>query len=147
MIRSDLRTYLKSRSGLTDLVGGASDPRLYLSNIPQAPALANYPCVVYRRASGGYEHELDGSAGKASPLFEFHVFGTDPDDVEAIGNQLRLALDGFCGTMGDTAVDCVTIDDEFDDYIETKIGDDLVGFHRTVLEFTIQHDVAIPVFS
>ncbi len=75
------------------------------------------------------------------------MFGTDPDDVEAIGNQLRLALDGFCGTMGDTAVDCVTIDDEFDDYIETKIGDDLVGFHRTVLEFTIQHDVAIPVFS
>lgn len=81
----------------------------------------------------------------ASALFEFHVVGIDSVAVETIGEALRLALQGFQGTMGATEVRCVTLDDETDDYIESKLGDD-VGFFRTVYRYTIQHREAIPTF-
>lgn len=148
MIRSDLRTYLLTRTGLTDLITADGRVHLHLSRTPQTtPPLAAFPTVIYRRASGGYGHDLDGSDGNADPNFDFHVMDPDPDVVEAICEQLRLALQGFPkSNMGSTHIESITLDDEQDDYLESTIGDD-VGFHRTVLTFSINHTVAIPTFA
>lgn len=146
MIRSDLRTYLAANAGLTALLTRSGRKHIYLSRVPQStPAYANFPCVVYRRANGGHEHDLDGSAGYAAPQFEFHVLAQDPDDVEGICEALRQALQGFKGAMGDTTVDRCTLEDESDDYLESRVGDD-VGFHRTVLIYKIGFRESIPTF-
>jgi len=147
MIRQDLRTYLKTKTGLTDLIGGATDPRLYLAHVPEAnPPLSLFPCVVYLRATGGYGHDIDGSDGTAAPTFEFYTLGTDPEEVEEISEQLRQALQGGPTTMGSTEMLHVTLEDESDDYLETKVGEDTLGLHETVQRFVLAHKVTKPTF-
>ncbi len=143
MIRQDIKTYLGAFAGLTALVA----QRIYLSVIPPSETpYANLPAVVFRRANGGHEHDLDGAAGYAAPDFEFHVIGRRATDVEAICEQLRLALQGYRGTMGSSTIQRCTLEDESDDYFESETGDD-VGFYRTVLRYTIGYTETIPSFS
>lgn len=146
-LRRDIRVYLASKAGLTALITGTNGKKhLHLSHIPQGSVSREaYPALVYRRATGAHEHDLDGSAGYAAPEFEFVAIGEDPDVVEDICEQLRLAMQGFRGLMGSTTIRRCTLDDESDDYIESKIGDD-VGFHMTLLKYTIGHTEAIPTF-
>jgi hypothetical protein len=148
MIRRDIRTYLKTKTALTDLIGGATTPRLYWSKVPAGDTpLSNYPCVVFRRATGGYGHDMDGSDGKAQPEFEFMSIGLDPEAVEAIAEELRLAMQGFSGMWGTSAIDEVLLDDELDGIETTKVGDDEYDLPWIVQVFQIGHKVAKPTFA
>jgi len=147
-LRRDLRIYLASKTALTALITGTNGRKhLHLSRIPQGNVSRDaYPAVVYRRSTGGHEHDLAGAAGYAVPEFEFVVIGEDPDVVEDICEQLRLALQGYRGLMGGTTIQRCTLDGESDDYIDSKIGDD-VGFYMTSLQYTIAYIETVPAFS
>lgn len=143
MIRADLRTYLLAQSTITDLVG----TRIYWVRIPQKPqSETTYPCITYRRATGGHMHHLDNAQGYAQPIFEIDVWGPDSEVVENVGEQVRLKLQGFSGTMGTTDVGGVTLDDEQDFYIPSDIGDD-IGVHRIQYKYKIGHGEAVPNYS
>ncbi len=144
-IRRDLRTYLLTKTGLTNLITGADNKRhLHLSYIPQGDtSIEAYPAIVYRRATGEHDHDLDGSSGRADPVFEFAVLSVDPNKTEDIAEQLRLAMQGFKGSMASTSVDTVTLTDEYDQYIDSKIGD-AIGFYVTYLEYKIGYHESIP---
>lgn len=147
LIRADLRTYLAAQTSITDLVGGAARPRIYFVRIPQTnPPSSVYPCVTYRRATGGHVHSLDGSMGFASPLFEIDVWGEDSVVVEQIGEAIRLKLQGYRGTWGSSDIRKVTLDDEQDFYFPSEVADD-VGVYRIQYKYTIGHGEAIPSFS
>lgn len=141
-IRQTLRTYLLDQSALTALVG----TRIYQSRVPKGDTpLQNFPAIVYRRMTGGHEHDLDGSAGVARARFQVTVVGTDAIAVDDICEQLRQAMQGFRGQFDTTRVTCVTLNDEVDDYIESTIGDD-VGFYLTMLVYTVSHIETKPTF-
>lgn len=147
MIRSDIRTYLLAQAGLMTHLDRDGKQHVYLSRVPQSsPAYANFPCVVYRRQNGGHGHEIDGSDGTASPIFEFIVIADDPDKVEAIGEEVRQAMQGFRGEMGDTQIDECLLADEYDGYLESRTGDD-VGFYTTTFEYKIGYQESIPTFA
>lgn len=146
-IRQDLRTYLAAQAGIQAVLTANGNTRIFLSRIPQSnPPSSSFPAVMYRRASGGHEHDLDGSAGYAAPLFEFHVADPNPATVETICEALRQELQGFRGLMGSTPVQRCTLEDEQDEYVESQIGDD-AGFHVTVLTYRIGYTESIPTFA
>ena len=144
MIRADLRTYLLSQSDITDLVG----TRIYWVRIPQKnPSDANYPCITYRRATGGHVHNLDGAQGYAEAIVEIDIWGPDSEVVENVGEQVRESLQGFRGEMGTTDVRRrVTLEDEQDFYYPSEVGDD-VGVYRIQYKYKIGYGESVPCFS
>ncbi len=150
-IRADILDYLRDRTALTAYVTSPNAAiRIYFSRVPKSnPPLANFPCVVFRRNTGGHLHQLDedaACAGYAAPLFEFHVMGIDAVVVQSICEELRLALYGYQGVMGASTIDQCLLEDEVDDVIETKIGDDTF-IYRTTQFYKIGHQEAVPTFS
>lgn len=148
MIRADLLAYLMDQSSVTDLIG----TRMTLSRIPidvyGVPMSGPYPCVSYRRTSAGHHHNLDGSQGCCEADFEFDVWGDDTEEVEAVGEAIRLKLQGFVGTMGSgpgTTVFKVTLINEQDFFHPPQDGSD-GGIHRTTFSYNIGFDVAIPTY-
>jgi hypothetical protein len=143
VIRDDIKTYLSGIDGLTALIGTAP-VRLALSRLQQKWCS---PAVIYRRLTGGHKQDMDGSSGYAEPQFEFEVIGHTPELVEAVCEQLRLALQGYPpdALMGTTQIAVITLDDEVDDYYDSETADDN-GFNVTRLTFTIGYYEAIPAF-
>lgn len=143
MIRTDLRAYLASKTTVTNICG----TRIHWTHIPQRKSNeTTYPCVVFRRATGGHEHHLDGSAGYAAPLFDIDVWGEDDEIVENLGEQVRLVLQGFQGVMGSTTIGRLTLDDEHDYYYPSGKDNDR-GQYLIRYRYTIGYTEAIPSFS
>lgn len=133
MIRAALRTWLLAQSSVADLIGDRFD----LAKVPQVNA--TYPYVSYRRASGDYEHDLDGGAGLASPIFEIDVWSPKTTEVEAVGQAIRLALQGYRGLMGDVNVVGVELENEEDFFHPADVASD-EGRHRTRFRYRIHYE-------
>lgn len=148
LIRADLHNYLKNESSVASLLTGTDGKvRIHFVRIPQSKAPANpYPCITYRRATGGHKHSLDGSMGFAEALFEIDVWGEDSIVAEQVGEAVRLVMQGFRGTWGSSDVRRVTLDDEQDFYYPSEVADD-VGVYRLQYKYTIGHGETIPSFS
>lgn len=146
-VRQDVLAYLAAQPGIQALLTADGKTRIFLSRIPQTnPPADSFPAVMFRRATGGHEHDLDGSAGIATPDFEFHVIDPSPTTVESVCEAIRQELQGFRGTMGGTTIQRCTLEDEQDFYHESQIGDD-TGFHVTVLTYRITYLESIPTFA
>jgi hypothetical protein len=87
------RTYLLTKSGVTDEVG----TRIHRDHLPQDPTL---PAVVFHVISDVKEHHMGGASLLAMARVQLDViaetFGAAQDAAEAIRN----AADGYSGTMG-----------------------------------------------
>lgn len=127
MIEEALYTYLIAHAGLSALVGDRVYPLV-------APQDATYPLVVYQRISGIRIHSHSGPSGLASPRFQFSAWGESFSDAKNVAEQVRLALDGYAGTMGSLAVGACLIATELDQYEPDT------GLYRTILDFFIWHE-------
>lgn len=89
-IEENLLTYLKSITGITNLVGY----RIYPFRIAQGSTM---PCLTYQRISTPriITHDVSGKTGTlASPRFQFDAWGTTYSQVKAVTEALRDALNG-----------------------------------------------------
>lgn len=129
VIEEGLYAYLAGYAGLTALV----DSRIYPL---QAPEDAIYPLVVYQRISGPRVYSHDGASGLAHPRFQITSWGEIYPDAKAVAKQVRLALSGYAGTMGDDVdVDAAFLVNELERYDpETKrwgvIQDYIIWHHE-----------------
>lgn len=129
---SAIYTHLQTRPQLIALIGDRVYPR-------RMPTGATFPLVLYTRISTTRGHSHSGPDGLPEPRIQFDVYGLDPDTVDATAQELRLALDGFRGQMGDVVVGSVRIVGEHDDD-----PDDLeTGLYRRTLDALIQHEEAV----
>lgn len=133
-IKEAIFRHLTTNAGLAALVGD----RVYPKKLPQPkpPKKPTLPAIVYHRITTPREHDQDGSANLHSPLWQFDCFATTDGQASEVARVLRLALDGFAGTMGGVggvAVDAAFVEDEQDDY------DDTTEFFRSIVDFTIMH--------
>jgi len=94
----DLYQYLQGISGLTSLIGD----RLFTDIAPTQ--VLNPPYVTYLKIGGETPHHLDGSTTLVDQRYQFDIYSLTPDGREAIFEALRLALDGYNGTMGSSSV-------------------------------------------
>lgn len=122
--------HLQTRPGLTALIGD----RVYPRRMPRA---ATFPLVLYTRVGTRRGLSHSGPDGLAEPRIQFDVWARDPDLADAVAEQLRLALHGYRGQMGDTEVGSVAIVGDVD-------GDDPEsGLFRRILDAQIQHAEAV----
>lgn len=122
--------HLQSRAGLTALVAD----RVYPRKMPRTPV---FPLVLYTRVGTARAASHSGPDGLAEPRIQFDVWAQDPDSADAVAEQLRLALNGFRGQMGDVEVGSSMVVNEHDD------DDPDTGLFRRVLDTQIQHAEAV----
>lgn len=146
MIRQSLRTYLVTQAAIAAKVTANGKVHIYWTHLPQLPHGQAFPlCLVYRRATGGHKHDLDGAAGFAAPLFDLDVWGEDSVEVETLGELVREALQGFRGTMGADTIQRLTLDDEQDFFYPATSAND-VGRYLIRYRYTIGYRESIPTF-
>lgn len=125
-----LWAFLQTRPGLTGEVGDRIYPR-------RLPRDVTFPAIVYSRVSTARGATHDGPDGLPMPRFQFDIWGKDPDSVDAAAEQLRLAIDGYRGAMGDVTVGSALVVGDVD-------GDDPeTGLYRRIVDVQVQHEEAV----
>lgn len=111
---------------------------------PILPQLVTYPAIAFRRASLNQEDNIDSSAGvKSSPGMAQHRFrvfstakgATATDDAEALDEKVRLALQGYKGTVSNGG-DSLVIDGIFPRF-SFDFYDDPTQTHQVISDFEV----------
>lgn len=136
-IEEAIRQHLMTKGALTALVG---DRIHHLKRIQGDPA----PAVVYFSVSRNTLMNLEGGeAGMTNARYQFESSGRTSVQAKAVDEQLRQALSGFAGTMGDLAVHAVLPEDLTDEYDVDPSGSDK-GSVVVVRDFMIHWTETIP---
>jgi len=108
-IEEELYDYLSVYAGLAALVG----TRIYRDRFPDNVVK---PAIKYQRIDTQREYSHQGYSGLARPLFQFSCFGESQPATKAAIDQVRIALQGYAGTMGNVLVQGAIVVDERSDY-------------------------------
>ena len=92
-IDAALYYHLVNDSDVTALIGA----RAYPNVIPQDAAL---PALAYQTISSPRQMLHDGASGIAWPRFQITAQAQTFSEVVDLMNKVRIALDGYTGTMG-----------------------------------------------
>lgn len=135
---------LKAVSGVTSKVGSGSNARIYPS---AAPKDAGYPFIVFSIISGEHAHHTGLSGFKVSGLARKRVqldcIGLSPNAVDQLADSVRLALDGFRGSVGGMDVRSSMLTDEQSLYDPAQDGSERHNY-RHILDFDIWHVESVP---
>ncbi len=132
MIHEDLRTFMLSCEGLTNLVGKGDAARIFPLKLPQDTPVG----LVYTPIDSPRDYALDGRTGLATARIQLDLV-----NLEATGqvgaakfkaaktalDALRNILDGYAGGMGESVVQMARIENDRSEWDETTRGY-LVGF-------------------
>lgn len=135
----DLITYLRSKPNLTALVGD----RIAMNASAQDEAL---PRIVIQRVSDDHAHHLTAASGYARTSYQFTCYAASTLDAAAVAEQLRLALDGYQGSMGDMPIGVCNLQDQRDGYDPPTDGDG-TGTFNVQQDYLIGHAVSVPTFT
>ena len=131
-IEEEIRARLNTFAGVSALVSG----RIYPIHLPQNPT---YPCVVYTRIANEHFNNLDGSAGLSSPFIQVDAWADDPMEARDIGEQIRLALQGYSGSLASgVTIHGISLDSDREGF-EYE-----VGTYRHSADYTVWHSEVIP---
>lgn len=105
-IVDEFKTYLKTISGVTSLVGSSTSARIYDDTPKQNVSL---PFLVVVEGGGGQSNEyMGGIAGMAEAVLHVYAFGTTRAAANALAEAVRLApVQGYRGLMGSTQTRCL----------------------------------------
>jgi hypothetical protein len=141
VITQALRTYLLTKTGITDLIGTGGNARIYKDKIPQKNT--TWPVLTYRTVSTQQEHDLSGACGMARPRIQLDCWHETSVGAEALAEAVRNALDGYTGAMGSATVSVALLEDTQDFYRPNEDGSDN-GVHQISLDFQIIHLESVP---
>jgi hypothetical protein len=88
-----------------------------------APKTAALPFVTWRRAGISREHTLAGPMGMPNVTVEMQTFAATYEDAREVSDRIRLVLDGYGGTLNNTVVKNVSLENEADDFVQLSGGD------------------------
>lgn len=135
IVEIDVRAYLLTKSYVTNITS-----TIACSNVDQG---RSFPRIVIRKISGGHEHTLDGSAGFATPRIQFMAQATSYVTAKRLAYQIRMALQGFRGTMNGNTVGSVTIEDDVDLPYEPPINASDVGVYPVAIDALFHHQESL----
>jgi hypothetical protein len=126
-IAPDLRTKLLTDSVLTSLVGS----RIHLSHVPQIGAES----YIWLAQSGSIEDDtLDDTPGTEANAKTFDlecISYKSQQEASAIRERVRAVLSKFRGTLGNTTVQGVFVEDSLDEYQPRGLGSDEGAYVQT----------------
>lgn len=141
-IRDDLRTYVLSKSSVTDLIG----QRMYPQESPQAePGATPYPRVVYRENGGQRTGSLEGANPQVRTAFSLDCQSKNGDEAVNIANALSNILDYFQGTMNGTTVQGVFVT-RGPDSIDPPIDGNEKGVRTSTIDIDLWYESAVPTY-
>lgn len=129
-IEEALYTYLNAQSGLTALVGD----RIYFVTAPQQ---VEAPYLIINLVSSIRTHSHAGFSNLTRARFQFTPFAETYLETKQITAQLKTALDGLTGNIGDSPYvyigSCLLEN-------ETDLFDSNSGLNYIAVDFIIQHN-------
>ena len=133
MIYDALYTILAAATDLTDLVS----TRIYPDKAPQG---VTAPYVVFQRISGVHLQSHQGSSGLTFPRFQFDAWASQRSAAENIGNEIRLAIQGYSNQspVSGTVIQAILAENDAGGY------DDETQLFRHRSDFFIHHDEEVP---
>lgn len=143
---ADLRTYLLSKSSITNLVG----TRVYPDYIPQKNS--TYPAIVYQIISDTPEHTLAGAALHTGTRVQLDVYAATALVRAQVVEALRNVLQGFPPTSTltfgttDTLVSSVRYVNSFDIYEPPQDNSD-TGLFRNSTDYWFRLKRTAPTFT
>lgn len=135
VLEENLYTYLQTKTGLTSLVS----TRVYPDTAPQTAAL---PFLVYARVSTTREHKFAATGTEtrlAQARVQIDCYAATYSAVSALAEQVRLALDGWRGTIGSGYANRIMLDNETDLPADPDFGEQ-IGVRRRSMDFVIWHE-------
>lgn len=136
-IKAELKTYLKTVSGVTDLVGAGSNARIFVSRPRQG---TTKPFIIIA-STGARSHEhLGGITGMATTAVHVWACGANPAAADALAEEIRLApLQGFRGFLNNTKATVSAQTHRDDGYETPDDGSDSALYYWTRRVFLITH--------
>lgn len=105
-ILADLRTYLKTKTAITSLVGTGDAARIYIHDAKEGATL---PFIILEIFEGSSEEHLAAITGIASNRIQVDCYGVTSTAAYNLAEAVRLApLQMFRGTMATSSVLNVT---------------------------------------
>lgn len=109
-IEEALRAILIGNAGVSALVAG----RVYPVVMPQGAAL---PAVAYQRISANRQHNLAGPGGLTRVRFQLTNIASTYSSMKALANAVRVAVDGYRGTVSGVFVQAALSEGEREQFI------------------------------
>lgn len=132
LLEEAIRAHLVANGGVSALIG----TRLYPLVLPQDPT---YPAIVLTRVSGVREHSHDGPSLLSTSRLQLDCIAPTAAAAKNVADKVRLALDGFRGTMGGAGgveVNGAWLEDERDGY------DDELRVYSASVDYMVLHNEA-----
>ena len=123
MIEVGLATYLSGHATVGPLVNDPETTRIFPLLIPEhvRTDAAKMPCLVYQRIGTGRDKTFCATDSLANVQMQVDLYSRSYKQAKELARAVRQALVDYTGPMGDTHVDKVFIDVEFD-IVETDTG-------------------------
>ncbi len=129
-IEDTLITYLLTQTGLTDLI----DRRISFDDGQQETKV---PYVVGNNISAVPLHSHQGQLSLASPAIQFTVYAKTRSSMQAVANQIKLALKDYQDDMDGTEIQYIKLINEFKSTFENV--ETTVKFKTNDLEFEVNY--------
>jgi len=135
---SNIRTYLLTKSAITDLVATRIRPDV----LAQGDAL---PAIIYTELYTNHQHTLTGAAGIEECLLELMCYSSTRAQADSLADLVRQQLQGFRGTAGAVEIISCLLDDTGHGYEQPQDDSDS-GKYITAARFNVKVQETIPTF-
>jgi len=106
-IQHALETILEEDSGVSAIVSSRVYPLLRSTG-------SALPAITYQKIDGPRLQSHDGPSGTAHPRFQVNIWAKKYTEVVTLAERVRIALDGYSGTVGTVVIQAITLEDEAD---------------------------------
>lgn len=124
-----LRSALVGSTAVTALVSARIYPVL-------APANAALPFITWRRSGIQRSQTLAGPMGMPRVSVELDTYAATYEGARDLADRVRVVLDGYSGTVDNTQVNHVSLEQEQDDFV-TLGGSDLPPVYSVKQTFDV----------
>ncbi len=136
-LKSDLYAYLSTEGALSSVATGGIHP----GTAPQGTAR---PYITWTRIGEASTQNRSGPEAMGEAVFQFDCWADTALSLDTVSEALRGELDGWTGTMGDTDVRRIRVDNESDGSEIPTDGRE-AAIHRTIFTVTVWYVRSVPV--
>ena len=100
-----------------------------------APVSADLPWIVFKRTGVRLEATLAAPSGTPTTSVELSIFAMTYEEAREIANLVRSVLDGYGATVDNVEIKQVSLENEFDDFVQ--LGSDSLPVFQVTQNFDV----------
>lgn len=136
ILEEGLYHHLRNDTEIRSLIG----PRLYPGRAPRGQV---YPYLTYNRITSERYWSLDeGPCGLVRGRVQIDTWSDNYDTGRELSELVRLALDGFSGSMLEVTIQGIFLFNEFESYDKPKSGEEM-GIYRCTHDYIVWFEEAL----